>query len=770
MNGLLDEYGLAPDSLIPRRGDMVSENQRMLGPNLPGIAASIAAGLPPGGGAADYMGLLPGPKGNLLPSFQKNIELGNYMHGGLQALGLAGDALYAVPLAGMTLGTMMKTPGAIARALDGVSSIARNEMPPASILMKDAETPVRGAMKTQERARTEEVSEIPVNNLPYVTPEMIEGKTIVPISADLTKAGGSYRGIDSTEIDPQPLQGGPYFPLLQENLDKEVLWAVDETGKVTNLHKDADYAVVVAMSQDTHRSNATTVRNIAETMSAYAKEGRLSEAAIKQIDDRVRADSVQPALAGLKGFPGFASPNVGKFLDEAGFEARAHIAKIVGQPFAQKLGAPSVNRILDATREGDFSGYNRHDALMLVEVDKNGSVIKLGEEGTKPHNSYKLGVRGRPIAQFPPGTNAEQLFRNFYAMKAEEGSEPYRTARAFDLARPKELVTKETAQNLPKPIPGLSSPRQGQITLDGLEGNWNSTQTPVTEGGVSAAAVVQAIKDNVGSVTLTPYTVKELQQGAKSGDLVIKQLGNSQVYFGLKKNVDYNSDFGTNFPGLTSNETGLVSVISNEGAKSVGAPLTVLRAIEDGATVLDAYAVPSKRFAKGFLPKYYQEFGFEEAGRVPFDAKYLRDPDFGGSEFKYQDTLKYWRDTGWDESMGFPDLVIMKWKGDNNARAGITKRFLTEGWESPTKPSTGFQQESAEYISFEPGESVQRSRGPSESNKRPAGGSSGFGERNISDGIRRITKGLLGADANQLKGIGVDPARMQGLLGGPPGG
>ena len=557
--------------------------------------------------------------------------------------------------------------------------------------------------------------------------------------------------------------------MLEEN-KKKVVWAVDDTGAAVKLGKRGDYAVVVSMSQDTHRSNATTVRNIAETMSAYAKEGRISDASLKQIDDRVRAESAQPELAGLKNFPGFASPNVGKFLDEIGFVARAQVAKVVDQPFAQKRGAPSVNRILDATREGDFAGYNRHDALMLIEVDKNGSVIRLGEEGTKPHNSYKLGVKGKPIAKFPPGTSAEMIFRDFYEGKAKVGSKPKDTARAFDTTNISQLVTKDIAQNLPKPIPGLSSPRQGQITLDGLEGNWSTTQTPVTKGGVSPAAVIQAMKDNVGSVTLTPYSMKELQQGAKSGDLVIKQLGNSEIYFGLKKNVDYNSDFGTNFPGLTSNETGLVSVISNEGAKGVGAPLTVLRAIEDGATVLDAYAVPSKRFTKGFLPKYYREFGFEEAGRVPFDEKYLRDPDFGGSEFKYQDTLKYWRDADWDESMGFPDLVIMKWKGDNNARAGITKRFLTEGWESPTKPSSGFQRESAEYISFEPGESVQRSRGPSESNNRPAGGSSGSGQRNISDGIRRVTEGLLGADANQLKGIGVDPARVQGLLGGPPGG
>ena len=753
---------LADDPLSDVYGDrLITQN---LDDDAAKTAATIGMSMYPGGGIAEYSGLLPGPGGVFYPGFSENIEQGNYLTGGLQLLGAGADSLYALPLVGTLAATALKFPAALAR-LTSKAPMGRADPSP-SIMLKDADT-VGGGVKTEERARTEALPEMPnVEDLPYVTPEMIEGKTIVPIAADLTKAGGGYTGIDSTKIDPQPLQGGPYFPLLPENRAAGVAWAVDDTGGVTKLHKKSDYQVVLSMSQDTHRSNATLNRAISDTMSAYAREGRLSDDAVKKIDDRVRRDSVQPALGVLKGFPGFASPDVGKFLDEAGFEARAHVAKVVGQPFAQELGAPSVSRILDATREADFAGANRHDALLLLEVDKTGGVVKLGEDGTTPHNSYRYGVKGKPVARFPTGTNAKQLFRDFYGEKARAGSSAPRTARSLELGRPIQYITPEIARGLPEPVPGISSPRQAQITLDGLEGNWRSTQTAVTKGGVSPAEFVQAIRDNKGSVTLTPYSIKEIQQGAKDGSLVVKQLGNTQIYFGLKKNVDYNGDFGTNFPGLTNNETALVSVVSNEGAKGVGAPLTVLRSIEDGATVLDAYAVPSKRFAKGFLPKYYQEFGFEEAGRVPFDAKYLRDPDFGGSEFKYQDTLEYWRSTGWDESLGFPDLVIMKWKGDNNARAGITKRFLTKGWESPTKPSTEFQQESAEYISFEPGESLQRSRGPGKSNNRPAGGGSGSGQRNLSAGVQRAARGLLGANPAQLEGLGIDPARVQRLFSG----
>ena len=724
-------------------------------------AATVGMSLFPGGGIAEYSGLLPGPGGVFYPGFSENIEQGNYLTGGLQLLGAGADSLYALPVVGTLAATALKLPAALAR-LTSKAPMVRADTPSPSIMLKDADTVGGG-----ERARTETLPEMPnVEDLPYVTPEMIEGKTIVPISADLTKAGGGYTGIDSTRIDPQPLQGGPYFPLLPENRAANVAWAVDDTGGVTKLGKESDYQVVVSMSQDTHRSNATLNRAISDTMSAYAREGRLSDDAIRKIDDRVRSDSVQPALASLKNFPGFADPNVGKFLDGLSFEARGHVAKVVGQPFAQELGAPSVSRILDATREADFAGANRHDALLLLEIDKSGGVVKLGEQGTTPHNSYRYGVKGKPVARFPAGTNAKQLFKDFYDQRAATGAADYRTARAFDLARPKQFITPEIARGLPEPVPGVSSPRQAQITLDGLEGNWRSTQTGVKEGGVSPAEFVQAIKDNKGSVTLTPYTVKEVQQGAKDGSLVVKQLGNTQIYFGLKKGVDYNGDFGTNFPGLTNNETALVSVVSNEGAKGVGAPLTVLRSIEDGATVLDAYAVPSKTFTKGYLPKYYSELGFAEVGRIPFDAKYLRDPDFGGSEFKYQDTLEYWRSTGWDESLGFPDLVIMKWKGDDSVREGITKRFLTQSSGSIKSAGEGFQPGTAEPFSFQFKEPVRRPGRSDAGNKGSAAGSDPAGGRSLSAGVQRAARGLLGANPAQLEGLGIDPARVQRLFSG----
>ena len=66
-----------------------------------------------------------------------------------------------------------------------------------------------------------------------------------------------------------------------------------------------------------------------------------------------------------------------------------------------------------------------------------------------------------------------------------------------------------------------------------------------------------------------------------------------------------------------------------------------MKAIEEGATALDAFAVPSERFPDGFLPDFYGSFGFEEVGRIDFDPSFY-------SQTELADLEDYWRSTGWN--------------------------------------------------------------------------------------------------------------------------
>lgn len=91
-------------------------------------AAYFAAQLLPGAATVDATGNMPGmPSSNAEltdifgaennPSILENIRQGNILDPALQALGVLGDATYAIPPLGATLGTALKAPGALRKAM-----------------------------------------------------------------------------------------------------------------------------------------------------------------------------------------------------------------------------------------------------------------------------------------------------------------------------------------------------------------------------------------------------------------------------------------------------------------------------------------------------------------------------------------------------------------------------------------------------------------------------------------------------------------------------
>ena len=64
----------------------------------------------PSAGIADYFGQYPNPEkaGTLLPSFDENVNKGEYFNAAMQFLGAAGDASYTIPTIGTVTGTGLK--------------------------------------------------------------------------------------------------------------------------------------------------------------------------------------------------------------------------------------------------------------------------------------------------------------------------------------------------------------------------------------------------------------------------------------------------------------------------------------------------------------------------------------------------------------------------------------------------------------------------------------------------------------------------------------
>ena len=163
------------------------------------------------------------------------------------------------------------------------------------------------------------------------------------------------------------------------------------------------------------------------------------------------------------------------------------------------------------------------------------------------------------------------------------------------------------------------------------------------------------------------------------------------VFFGIDKKPDYSwvDDFDGNPIAMGPNDRALTGVVANELATGgVSVPIILGKAIQEGVSVLDAFAVPSKKYPKGFLPRIYSDYGFKTVGKVPFSEDIFLS---GHSQQQYDELLSYWRSTGWDESKGFPDVVVMKWTGDDSERAGAARRILQadfEGFGSGTGKST----------------------------------------------------------------------------------
>ena len=64
----------------------------------------------PSAGIADYFGQYPNPEkaGTLLPSFDENVNKGEYFNAAMQFLAAAGDTLYTIPTIGTITGTGLK--------------------------------------------------------------------------------------------------------------------------------------------------------------------------------------------------------------------------------------------------------------------------------------------------------------------------------------------------------------------------------------------------------------------------------------------------------------------------------------------------------------------------------------------------------------------------------------------------------------------------------------------------------------------------------------
>jgi len=588
-------------------------------------------------------------------------------------------------------------------------------------------------------------------DLPVINPQTLVGSTVSSTQADLTRAGKVFDEFDGVKLDKsQPLLGGPFFPLQEQYFKEGVGWVSQGPKQARELIAPekggtaADFVFVSAMGDAAHQSNASLVQTMIETTKAFAREGNIGGNALSAMNDAIRnigLNTKQDQLKSLAKFTSFDDPNIDDFIRSLNFEARSAISKKLASKELQAMGAPNVRRLLDQTIQPELAGQNVGDVTLVLKprTGEGGlsGLLDLKEAGVMPHPSYRYGAGLDVVGRFANPVSRPAAFPDFYQGRGTltdvealsrggrgrnapldfrvQDQAASKDRRSFDLSNPRQLITPQSADMIEGSIgyAATLNPTTSRLLSMGRRGEFVDTGLPVNQGGVSPAKIQDAINRNAGGVSLDKVDAKAI----KKGDVKYFQLSGktgegravpTDVFFGIKKNPDYSwvDDFNGNPIKTGPNDLALTGVVANELATGgVSIPVIMGKALEEGVTILDAFAVPSAKYPNGFLPRIYKDYGFETVGKVPFDKNVFLAEN---TEKQYNELLSYWRSTGWDESRGFPDVVVMKWRGNDSDRAGAAKRILSESFEGFGSGKSKFTFPEAESIS---GEGVRQSSG-----------------------------------------------------------
>lgn len=512
----------------------------------------------------------------------------------------------------------------------------------------------------------------------------------------------------------------------------------------------------------------------------------------------------------LAKFPGFRDTKaLHDFIEKATFDARAAIVDELGKARSEKIGLPSADKLIRKLTDPEFAGAGYLDTVLILEPHTEDTFIKLGEQGSDKHLSYSYALKGRVVGRLAVPVNAREIWSDWwaeqYARKLDEKKrflEAYNSGdasglskdefkvfskliqnkanlgkllardfdglismeRAFTLGMPVMEITPELAKRLDqitaKPAPNVAT---AKAAVAFMNNDWATSDVAKNKGGTSAADFARELRQSDASATLDLYTEQELVEatrgwkwtelaGKKVKEPVQKmrlfQLRGQRIQFALKYGRPFT--YGLDVPGITDNEVTLTSVVNNElGVNGIGGPAIMIRAIEEGATFLDAYAVTSQRFPAGFLPTLYNEYGFQEVGRVPADPQYVTD------DHKYA-----WKQFGWKEGDKLPDIVLMKWKGTDEQRKGLLERYLREGAASLRGSAPDRAAEAGLEFAAGQGDQAQRSQ---PGVRRGARGDQGTGDRaSLASRAYAAVAQLRGLNNAQLRNLGLDPKQVRG--------
>ena len=644
---------------------------------------------------------------------------------------------------------------------------------------------------------------------------------IIPIEADLTAGGGSFtqkpaQGGPAFSVIPQYYNAGVAWAAAKDGFWTGKLNLARESGAIFK-GKDGREKFLVApyaMKQDSHISNPTVagekfaevsryisekrinktqqkglsdlilnastdgVKKASDALKVAKKEVMVAESAIKKFKGEKSEKAYKDLDADLKAKKGIASDALAKqtffqgiskfptslttkafdsYLSPLSFDQRKWLGEKLSSAAAEKLGAPPMDQIRRATLDESFAGTDNLSLISILEIDvkkledglKN-KTLTAKDFGVTPHNSYNSLAPGSPVAFFRTPIPYSQAFPDIRSGLIGSG---FNTNHGYFLKGkiPEGLARtqKISAQMISDWGDAQTSlrPNQAKAIVTALNQGWKTYAKPRQAG---LAEFTRALRNNDAAVTLTQYSSEEVSQLLKEGKMKIYQLGDMNVWFALKRP-------GEGEAGDPKKDWHIVSVANNEKGAPGMLPLIMSKALAEGGTHLDCYAVKSSKYPDGLLPTLYAKSGFEATEVMPFDPQYHTEPG------KMGELQKVWDSQKWN-GQEKPPLVYMKWNPELHANLGTNadasdsiaeKRTAQANRRSVAgRTDTSIGRDSSE-ASGDMGGAGQGDQGGRVSDGSSPTGAAGNARNILPRGIEQIVADLGNLNDYQLQALGL---------------
>ena len=545
-------------------------------------------------------------------------------------------------------------------------------------------------------------------------------------------------------------------------MDQSIVWA-DPTA--TALAKNTDKPDVVAvtgMMPTSHSGNIDMGMNLRNTVMGYVQSGRMSAEDLKAINKKIYDAHTQKSSTGktfekLKNFVGFENPNYEEYLNTLDFETRTKIFKILDQAGSKKLNVPNVDKLLSQTAETSVTGFNPRDALLFFE--RTNEVVPSG------HASYPLAYKGGNVVKYERPVGMEFQFKDWWNKTGKNKSRA-EANRSFEVSNVVQNQRPDVIADINKAMDyslDIQNPDQARMVINAVNNRWKTFDNTIKEGGASPTVLAKILQASPSSASLSNYSMEYITKAKRSGAMSFYQLGDNNTMFGIDNLPDYS---WAGVSKLPEGSKSLVGVVNNEfGIRKVASPAIMTKALEEGVTHLDAFAVPSAKYPNGFLPDLYGDYGFEVISEVPFDKDmFIKE----NGQNAFDDLVFQWRKDNWDESKGFPPVVVMEFKGNSDVRQNATREFFKGNIqnfgggkvESLIQGARSFSGSGAD-------KSIQSSQssGILDQFGRNTGSVRESNARNISLKPSKIAEGILNLNPEQIRNLQIDPKEIDTFRG-----